>query len=98
MVSWRRAFGAAGLYVAFLLIWAVIGGIFIFAGIFMAGTLVSYDPVTGIPKLNLAGAGFGVILIIIGYGLILLGSLATFLKIVSEIVAEEVEMKLRSGA
>jgi len=34
MVSWSRAFGAAGLYVAFLIIWTLVGGILIFAGIF----------------------------------------------------------------
>ncbi len=98
MVSWSRAFGAAGLYVAFLIIWTVVGGILIFAGIFTTGTLITYDPYSGLPRFNPAGIGIGLVLLIIGYVIILLGSLATFFKIASEVIAEEVESRLgRTG-
>ncbi|RLG40517.1 MAG: hypothetical protein DRO05_06175 [Thermoproteota archaeon] len=94
MVSWSRAFGAAGMYVVFLIIWGVISGIFIFAGIMTAGTLIAYDPLTGLPRFNLAGAGIGLVLFLIGYVIILLGSMATLFKILSEVVAEEVQRRI----
>lgn len=94
MVSWGRAFRAAGTYVVFLIVWGMIGGIFIFAGILTAGTLITYDPLTGMPRLNLAGAGVGIVLFLIGYIIILLGSMATLFKILSELVAEEVQKRI----
>ncbi|RLG43598.1 MAG: hypothetical protein DRN92_09215 [Thermoproteota archaeon] len=61
-------------------------------------TLITYDPYSGLPRFNPAGIGIGLVLLIIGYVIILLGSLATFFKIASEVIAEEVESRLgRTG-
>jgi len=95
MVSWGKAFKSAGLYVIFLIVWTVVGAALIAFGYITYGSLIWYDPYTKMPKINPAGLNIGFVLTLIGSIIILLGSFATFFKIVSEIVADEVEERLR---
>jgi hypothetical protein len=87
MVSWGRAFkGAAGI-VGFSIIWWIIGGVLIGLGMFVAGFGFLFSS---------AGASFmgmvlGVVLIFIGSVIGMLGTLASFLKVLPEMVAEEIQ-------
>lgn len=89
MVSWSRAFrGAAGI-VGFSIIWWIIGSILIGAGFFVSGwgfTAGFFSTSTGTA---LFGMVIGVILIIIGSVIGILGTMAAFLKVLPEIIAEE---------
>lgn len=114
MVSWGTAFKKAAVYVGFLILWSIIGGIFIGAGFMILGVLglrmigslfggmglpfgyyaeLPYLPQVAPEPVSLVVA---VILIVIGYLIILFGTIATFFKIVAETTAEEVQRRLRS--
>ncbi len=87
MVSWGRAFkGAAGI-LGFAIIWWFVGGILIGAGLIISGLGLSFA-ISGGSLINFVVGG---ILIFIGYIIGILGTLAAYLKILSEIVAEEVK-------
>jgi hypothetical protein len=88
MVSWGRAFrGAAGI-VGFAIIWWIVGLIIIVAGVIVSGMGFSLSYPT---STSLVGMLVGAILILIGYIIGILGTLAAFLKILPEMVAEEVQ-------
>lgn len=82
LVSWSRAFTAA---VVLALAYAVV----LLAGSTMAG--LGFAMMAARPLLL---APLGVLLIIIGYLIILLGGFTVFLKIVTDLVGEEVEARL----
>lgn len=91
MVSWSRAFkGAAGI-IGFSIIWWFIGGILIAAGMIISGMGFSMSSFS--PGASFLGWFLGVILVFIGIVVGALGTLAAQLKILSEIVAEEVQGK-----
>ncbi|MBU7042297.1 MAG: hypothetical protein HXS47_01805 [Theionarchaea archaeon] len=89
MVSWSRAFrGAAGI-VLYSIIWWIIGSLLIGAGFFISGWGFStgfYG--SGAALISMLG---GVILIFIGSVIGILGTMAAFLKILPEIVVEEIK-------
>lgn len=89
MVSWGRAFrGAAGI-IGFAIIWWIVGGALVVAGIYISGAgFIFYDPSR---STSFIGVGIGVILAFIGYLIGILGTLAAFLKVLPEMVAEEVQ-------
>ncbi len=94
MTGWGTAFKGALKIVVFTIIWAIIGGILIGVGAGMAGIAPAYLTTTAehqaVGTTALIG---GFILIIIGAALIGLGGLASFLKVSSEIYADEVLAK-----
>lgn len=90
MVSWGRAFrGAAGI-VSLAIIWWIVGLILVGAGAFISG--MGFPPSLPItaPFMRLVT---GFVLILLGFLIGLLGSLAAVLKILPEIVAEEIQKK-----
>ncbi|MBU7023262.1 MAG: hypothetical protein HXS40_03765 [Theionarchaea archaeon] len=87
MVSWGRAFkGAAGV-VGFSIIWWFVGGILIGIGMFLAGFGFLFSSTTA----SFMGTVLGVVLIFIGSIIGMLGTIASFLKVLPEIVAEEIQ-------
>jgi len=91
MVSWSRAWSAAFAWLAWTLLFGVVGiaimiwGFSVVSGSSLSlGTLVS----SGYLNLNLLG---GFILIVIGWIIVVLAAVASFFKINSEVVAEEVQ-------
>ncbi|MEM3414385.1 MAG: hypothetical protein QW575_02340, partial [Thermoproteota archaeon] len=77
MVSWRRAFIGALVYVAYSIIWIIVGVVILIGGILVGR--ITYGPF-GIPQVNL----FGIIIVIIGCFIIALGAIATLLKVSAE--------------
>lgn len=87
MVSWGRAFkGAAGI-VGFSIIWWIIGGVLIGLGMFVAGFGFFFSSAAA----SFMGMVLGVVLIFIGSVIGMLGTLASFLKVLPEMVAEEIQ-------
>jgi len=84
MVTWGRAFRAAVAYVAYVILWYIVGLIITFAGI---APMTTRGPVPPGPAEIL----FSIICLIIGIAIIVLGTTAAFFKILPEIVAEEVK-------
>jgi hypothetical protein len=88
MVSWNRAFrGAAGI-VGFSIIWWFIGSLLVAGGFFISGWGITsgfFSPSTALLSMVIS-----VILIIMGSIIGLLGTVAAFLKILPEMVAEEI--------
>jgi len=84
-MPWGTAFKRAFIYVLWLIVWGIIGGIFIGVGVFsMAGTFVSSmmtNPEAAGAML-LGGSIFGLAMIFIGYVIIALGSVATFIRLI----------------
>ncbi|MGC1121422.1 MAG: hypothetical protein WBA22_10050 [Candidatus Methanofastidiosia archaeon] len=87
MVSWGRAFkGAAGI-VGFSIIWWIIGGILVGAGMFVAGFGFSFSSVGA----SFFGIILGAVLIFVGSVIGMLGTIASFLKVLPEMVVEEIQ-------
>ncbi len=87
------AFKGALKIVVFTIVWAIIGGILIAAGAGMAGLAPAYMASPEHQAVGVTAFIGGVILVIIGAALIGLGGLASFLKVSSEIYADEVLAK-----
>jgi len=85
MVTWGRAFRAAGAYVGFSIVWIIVGGIIIsvsYVPLMLAAMMGKTPGAEVIPA---------IVGMIIGYVIILLGVMAAFFKILPEVVAEEVK-------
>jgi uncharacterized membrane protein len=91
LVSWGRSFKASLLLLAFTILWAIVGGVIMIAGMsLIPPTGVFYtDPWTGLPVINWGMMIGAIILWIIGYLIILLGVSASFFKVNTEIIVEE---------
>ncbi len=90
MVTWGRSFKAALLFLAFSIVWLLIGGAIIIVGS-ISGLLgiVQYVPYPPYVTINWGALGGMIIVFIIGYLIIYLGILATFFKVFAELLAEE---------
>jgi hypothetical protein len=88
LVSWGRAFRAAGAYVGWSILWALVGIAIAATGYAMIIGGVTYSFFGGV---SYAWGGLigGIILVIIGYIITVLGLMAAFFKILPEVVAEE---------
>jgi hypothetical protein len=88
MVSWNRAFrGAAGV-VGFSIIWWFIGSLLVAGGFFVSGWGITsgfFEP--GIALFSMI---VSIILIVLGSIIGILGTVAAVLKILPEMVAEEI--------
>lgn len=93
MVSWGRAWNGAFAWLAWTLIYGLIGILIIGLGVFLiVGHLSSIINLTSSNFYN--GEFFGGFLfIIIGFIIFALGAIASFFKINSEIISEEVNSK-----
>jgi hypothetical protein len=98
MVTWGEAFRSALIYVLLSIVWVIVGIAIVFAGyLVIAGSLVS--SVTSIfggggMSINWGGVAGGLILIIIGWAVAFFGLIATFFKINSEVIAQEVKRQI----
>ncbi len=91
MVTWGRAWRASGAYFGWSLVWGLIGIIFFGAGIAaIIGSQVNPLDINS----YVSGIIGGIILMIIGYVIMILGAMASFFKISSEVTAEEVQRKV----
>ena len=90
MVSWSRAFKAAILTLLYWIVWGIIGGLIIGGGFFTVMGCVQVSPM-GIPIIDWGRAVGGIILIIIGYVIIILGFYASFYKVLTEIIVDEIK-------
>jgi len=97
MVTWGRAWIAAFAWLVWTLIYGIFGIILIVAGVFViVGALNNLMPLS-----NLVSWGFytsnlfyGFILMALGWIIIVLGAIASFFKINSEITSEEVQSQM----
>lgn len=92
-ISWGRAFGYAVRFVLYSLLWVILGGILILAGIWIATS--GFSGVMGFEwwqtQLARHPAGsitIGVLLMILGYIIAALGSIATYFKLMAELIVE----------
>lgn len=90
MVSWTRAFKAAGLTVLYRIAWGIAGGLIILAGFFSILSVVRFT-YYGIPEIDWGRAIGGIILMVIGILIYSLGSLATLYKVGTEIIVDGVK-------
>jgi len=86
LVSWGRAFKAAGLTILYWIAWGIVGGIIMSAGIF--ATNGAYNAQRGI--VDSGGFYGGIVLIIIGSLIMMLGFYATIYKVGAEIIRDEI--------
>ena len=89
MVSWTRAYKAAASYVVYSIGFSIFGGFILYLGI------ITVAP-SGFGGSSAYQVGFGIIEIIFGMILVLLGNLASFFKVNSEIIADEISDRYAS--
>ena len=83
MPSWSSAFKAAIMTLIYSVGWIIIGGILIIFGFSLPGAnYYYYGPSTG-----------GIIIAIIGLLIIIFGSSASFYKVFTDLIADEVESR-----
>ena len=93
MAGWGSAFATAFKIVIMSIVWAIIGIILIAIGISMMGMPIM-TTATQMPRPYFSGQAIvGLIVALIGYVILLLGTLASFLKYSAEYYAEEVRLR-----
>jgi|GEM_PF-4664994 len=99
MAGWGSAFAAAFKIVLMSIVWAAIGIVLIAVGLSMAGaTLPGGMPGQALPRsVGTGQALLGIVVAVIGYGLLLLGTLASFLKYSAEYYAQELQREMLLG-
>lgn len=94
MASWNSAFATAFKIMLMSIIWAIIGIILIAIGFSMMEPIIPMPTMTTVPEYHGTGSAIiGLIIVVIGYGILLLGTLASFLKYSAEYYAKEVREK-----
>jgi len=98
MVSWGRAFRAAGAWLIYSIVWFVTGLVLIFVGLSLLSLPFFTPPFGGPPiapnsPLSTPSPVLGIVLIVVGAVIVSLGSIAALIKVFSEVVAEEVRSK-----
>jgi len=102
MATWSSAFATALKIVIMSIIWGIIGLALIFAGFTIMGLpgIISQlrqptkMPLTSLPYIvNTTSIIIGGIVSLIGYGILLLGTIATFLKYSAEYYVSEIERR-----
>ena len=94
--TWGRAFRGAAAIVLFGILWVILGIFLFLVGIAMIGFSMLANPLGSSAGVGLfqasgiVGFGLGLVLVIAGIALSLLGFLASFLKVMSEMTAEEI--------
>ncbi len=92
MVSWDKSMTAAFNVIVCSVVWCIIGIIFIFIGLGLIGsqmTNIMGGFINGkVP--DFANFMIGFIIIVIGYSIIICGFLASFMKFLTELIAEEI--------
>ncbi len=83
MVSWARAFKAAAIFVGYSKLWDIIGALLIVLGYGMSGLLTFTHP----DPYQFAD---GIIVLIVGFVILALGNVATFFKVNTDIIADEI--------
>ncbi|MEM2930905.1 MAG: hypothetical protein QW797_08630 [Thermoproteota archaeon] len=100
MVSWGRAFKAALVLLAFMIVWGILGMVIMFSGVF-TGVFGQMFSITDEPPyftVNWAAIGAGVIMMIIGILILVVGTWASIFKIFTELIVEEVRKILPAAA
>lgn len=92
-MSWGKALGYRGRFVAYIILWAIIGGIIVAAGaLLIVGSVnITYDSATQqwqASGLSWGGLVGGVIVIVIGEAVVILGAIASYFKLMSKLVSE----------
>ena len=94
MVTWTRAFKAAALFVLYSILWDIIGGAIMFFGIITlqsaAPTTTTIFGTTARLQPNPYQLVDGIIILIIGFVLLLLGNIATFFKVNTDLITEDI--------
>lgn len=104
MATWGSAFLTAFKILLFSFIWGVLGLILIIAGAATVGRTLGdlfQSLVTGstlIPEIDFVSIGIGLLLFLIGYLIILLGTAASFLKYSAEYYAREFQRSTQAQA
>jgi hypothetical protein len=93
LVTWGRAWRAAGAWFGWSLVCGFVGIIFIVAGALVISGSAVYSIYGGVNYLAGDMAG-GIVLMVIGWFIIILGSMAAYFKISSEIIAQEVKKEV----
>jgi hypothetical protein len=100
MVTWGRAWRAAGAWFGWSIVWGIIGIIIMVVGIVIiigSSAYSFYDYYYGNTyTLGGVGIGGGIALMFIGWLILILGAVASFFKIDSEIVSEEVKRQIQA--
>ena len=94
--TWGRSFRGAAAIVLFGILWVILGIFLFLVGIAMIGLSLLANPLgasagAGVSQASgILGFVLGLVLVIAGIALSLLGFLASFLKVMSEMTAEEI--------
>jgi hypothetical protein len=83
LVSWTRAYKAAASFVVYSIGFSIFGGFILLIGIETIAPSLTFNP-------DPYRIGFGIIEIIFGLVILLLGNLASFFKVNSEIIGDEI--------
>lgn len=102
MASWSSAFAAAFKILVMSIIWYIVGFAAVVAGAVLAGatlqslltSTMTRTPYAATPR-DFTNLAVGVALLIIGFLIMALGSIATFLKYSAEFYAREILRKAR---
>jgi len=90
-ISWMEAIGYAIRYIIYVIVWGIIGGLFIFAGVaMMFPTFGSGYMGYPYPQFDIGRVILGLLVALIGYAIIVVGSMASYFKLMSKLISESI--------
>lgn len=100
-ITWSKAFVYALKFIAFTILWAIIGTVIVFIGLALIGLsfLARFETIPLLPKVSstvlqihpFIALTIGVILIVVGTIITHIGYLATFFKLMSKLIVESLK-------
>ena len=91
-ISWSEAFNYALKYIIYIIVWVIVGFIIASVGIALMIGPVQRTPSGWVPQItsNFGALVGGIILVVIGWLIAFLGSMASYFKIMSKLIRESV--------
>jgi hypothetical protein len=91
-ISWSEAFNYALKYIIYIIVWMIVGFLIAGAGIALMIGPMHITPGGWVPQItpNFGALVGGILLVIIGWFIAFIGSMASYFKIMSKLIRESV--------
>jgi hypothetical protein len=94
-ISWGKAFGYGGRYILYVIVWAIVGGMIMFAGglVIASSINIRYNSYTSqweSTGFNIGTLILSLIIMVIGELVVILGVISSYFKLMSKLITETV--------
>jgi uncharacterized membrane protein len=94
-ISWGKAFGYGGRYILYVIVWAIVGGLIMFAGGLVIASSITirfntYTQQWESTGFNIEALILSIAIMVIGELVVILGVISSYFKLMSRLITETV--------